>query len=35
MLSAWAQIGPPSARVEDAVEEWEDIRNEFSRFRVR
>ena len=35
MLSAWAQIGPPGARVEDAVEEWEDFRNEFSSFRVR
>jgi acylphosphatase len=35
MLSAWAQIGPPGARVEDATEEWEDFRNEFSSFRVR
>jgi acylphosphatase len=35
VLSAWAQIGPPGARVEDAVEEWEDFRNEFSSFRVR
>ena len=35
MLSAWAHLGPTSARVTDVREEWLEFRGEFSEFRIR
>ena len=35
ILWAWAQTGPPGARVQDVSEEWSDYRGEFTSFRVR
>ena len=35
ILSAWARVGPPSAHVIGASEDWEEARDEFSGFRVR
>jgi acylphosphatase len=35
LFSAWAQVGPPRARVAAVQEEWSDCRNEFDGFRVR
>jgi acylphosphatase len=34
-LWAWAQTGPPGARVEDVTEEWSNDGGEFTSFRVR
>jgi acylphosphatase len=35
MLWAWAQTGPPGARVDNVIEEWSEPRGEFTAFRVR
>ena len=35
MLAAWAHLGPPSAHVTDAREEWLDFTGEFAEFRIR
>lgn len=34
-LWAWAQVGPPGARVVEVREEWSEFSNEFREFRVR
>ena len=35
MLSAWAHLGPPSARVTKVREEWLDSTGEFRDFQIR
>jgi acylphosphatase len=35
MLSAWAHLGPPSARVANVREEWLDPTGEFRDFQIR
>jgi acylphosphatase len=35
MLSAWAHLGPPSARVTEVREEWLEFIGEFVEFRIR
>ena len=35
MLWAWAQTGPPGARVHEVSEEWSEHQGEFTSFRVR